>query len=83
MILRYIPYTIFDRFKHYILRAMFDLASQMYMFAIIQKSALIFINNLIFNILNEIYLSNRMSNEVAFKVADLLNEMIRKMVKSA
>ena len=62
---------------------MFDLASQMYMFAIIQKSALIFINNLVFNILNGAYLSNRMYYEVAFKVADLLNGMFRKMVKSA
>ena len=62
---------------------MFDLASQMYMFAIIQKSALIFINNLAFNTLNEIYLSNKMYYEVAFKVADLLNGMFRKMVKFA
>lgn len=62
---------------------MFDLASQMYMFAIIQKSALIFINNLVSNTLNGIYLSNRMYYEVAFKVADLLNEMFRKMVKFA
>ena len=59
---------------------MLDLASQMYMFAIIQESALIFINNLVFNTLNGVYLSNRMSNEVAFKVGNLLNGMFRKMV---
>ena len=62
---------------------MFDLASQMYMFAIIQKSALILIKDLVFNTLNEICLSNRMYYEVAFKVAYLLNGMFRKMVKFA